>query len=102
MFDWIKEFDGAVTVCDENFTIIYMNDTSIRDFNKYGGQSLIGQSLLDCHNEHSQKMIRQQMKTGESHTYMKNKKDGRKKVIHQSPWLEKGKIKGLIEISFYM
>lgn len=102
MFDWVKEFDGAVTVCDEKFTIIYMNDTSIRDFEKYGGEKLIGQSLLNCHNEHSREMIKKQLITGKSHTYIKDKKDGRKKVIHQTPWLENGKIIGLVEISFYL
>ena len=102
MFDWVLEFDGAVTVCDENFIIVYMNAASIKDFEKYGGENLIGQSLLDCHNENSREMIKLQMKTGKPHTYIKDKENGRKKIIHQTPWLENGKIKGLVEISFYL
>lgn len=100
--DWVKEFKGGVTICDVNFTIIYMNDTSIREFEKYGGEKLIGQSLLDCHNEKSREMIREQMNAGKPHTYMKDKKDGLKKVIHQSPRIENGRITGLIEVSFYI
>ena len=102
MFDWVKEFDGAVTVCDKNFIILYMNDNSIKDFEKYGGKKLIGQNLLDCHNEHSREMIKQQMVAGKPHSYIKEKKGGRKKVIHQSPWLKNGTISGLVEISFYL
>ncbi|MFB6317390.1 hypothetical protein [Saccharicrinis sp. FJH54] len=102
MFDWIKEFDGAVTVCNRDFIIVYMNETSIKEFEKYGGEGLIGQNLLDCHNAVSREMIKEQMKTGQPHTYINDKKDGRRKVIHQSPWMENDKIKGLVEISFYL
>lgn len=102
MFDWVKEFNGAVTVCNEDLIIVYMNDTAIKEFEKYGGEKLIGTSLLDCHNEKSQQMIKAQLSTGRENTYIKEKKDGRKKVIHQSPWRKNNKILGLVEMSFYL
>lgn len=102
MFDWVKEFDGAVTVCNTDFIIVYMNDVAIKEFEKYGGEGLIGQSLLACHNPNSCDTIKAQMLTGKTHSYIKTKKDGRKKLIRQSAWTQKGKICGLVELSFYI
>ena len=41
---------AAVVICDLEHTIIYMNPTAINRYEKWGGKSLIGQSLLNCHN----------------------------------------------------
>lgn len=49
---------AAVVICDTAHTIIYMNPTAIKRYNKWGGAELIGKSLLDCHNEHSREMIK--------------------------------------------
>lgn len=43
----------AVVVCDVNSNIVYMNPAAIK---RYHG-NLEGQSLKDCHNAHSNKMI---------------------------------------------
>ena len=40
--NWYDEFPGAVTICDTDFTIIYMNQRSKEEFEKYGGKNLIG------------------------------------------------------------
>ena len=44
---WIKEFPGAVTVCDSLGIIIEMNDKAAGTFEKDGGYALIGKNLLD-------------------------------------------------------
>lgn len=48
----------AVVICDLAHTIIYMNPTAVTRYEKYGGGSLLGKSLLDCHNENSRDMIK--------------------------------------------
>ena len=48
---------AAVVICDLEHTIIYMNPTAINRYEKWGGKSLIGQSLLNCHNDKSREMI---------------------------------------------
>ncbi len=54
----VLDMDRApVVLCDLNHTIIYMNDAAIENYKKYGGEKLVGQSLLDCHNEKSCEMI---------------------------------------------
>ena len=48
---------AAVVICDLEHTIIYMNPTAINRYEKWGGKSLIGQSLLNCHSDKSREMI---------------------------------------------
>lgn len=49
---------AAVVICDLDHTIVYMNKVAIERYGKSGGEKLIGQSLLNCHNEHSNMMIK--------------------------------------------
>ena len=49
--DYMKEADVALTVCDKEGKIIYMNDKSRRTFLKPGREELIGKNVLDCHPE---------------------------------------------------
>lgn len=47
--------DQPVVICDLDHTIVYMNPTALERYNKRG--NLIGKSIMDCHNEHSQGII---------------------------------------------
>ncbi len=96
--NWFDEFPSAVTVCDTNGTIIYMNEKSSKTFSKDGGKSLIGKSLYDCHPETANVKIKELLSTGKSNSYT-IEKNGIKKLIHQSPWYENNELKGLVEIS---
>ena len=46
----------AVVICDLAHTIIYMNPAACERYKKHG--DLLGKSLLDCHNERSNEMIK--------------------------------------------
>ncbi|MDP3186487.1 MAG: PAS domain-containing protein, partial [Anaerolineales bacterium] len=48
---WIKEFPGAVTVCDAEGIILEMNAAAEEVFKEDGGRKLIGSNVLDCHPE---------------------------------------------------
>ncbi|PLX07604.1 MAG: diguanylate cyclase [Marinilabiliales bacterium] len=93
-----KELPFAVTACDIDGKIIYMNEKSSTTFQKYGGESLIGKSLYDCHNPNSSDKIMEIIQTGEANSYT-ILKNGVKKLIYQSPWYKAGQIAGLVEIS---
>ncbi len=95
---WSDEFDGAITICDREGIITYMNDTSKRVFIKYGGGDLIGTSLLDCHPESSRSKLAEMLITPTTNIYT-IEKAGIKKIIHQSPLYEKGVFSGIIEVS---
>lgn len=52
----IEQDTAAVVICDLDHRVIYMNPAAIAS---HDGKSLVGQSLLDCHNEQSVARIRQ-------------------------------------------
>ena len=58
IFKSVLEQDRSpIVICDLNHKIIYMNPTAIKRYEKYGGERLIGRSLLDCHNAKSCELI---------------------------------------------
>ena len=67
--EWIEKLDGNVIVCDAAGTIIYMNETAIRNYAADGGAALIGQNLMDCHGEESRKKIYEIMTTHQRNVY---------------------------------
>lgn len=94
--DWAKEINCAITVCDAECRIIYMNDLSRRTFAKHG--DLIGRNLLDCHNPSSVAIIHRLLADGGTNAYTITK-NGQRKMIYQSAWRRDGQIAGLVEIS---
>lgn len=48
----------AVVICNLRHEIIYMNPAAVIRYAKRGGESLVGKSLLDCHNAQSVEMIK--------------------------------------------
>ncbi len=93
-----KNLPFAVTACDINANIIYMNEKSRSTFLKNDVKSLIGTSLFDCHSEKSAKQIRNLLKTGKTNSYTIEKNEV-KKLIYQCPWYKNDEIAGLVEIS---
>ncbi|MBP7634624.1 PAS domain-containing protein [Candidatus Ozemobacteraceae bacterium] len=96
--DWVKEFGGAVTVCDANGVILSMNEKACRTFAKDGGASLVGKSLYDCHPEKARAKIREIMEKRVTNAYT-IEKAGVKKLIYQAPWYKDGAFAGLVELS---
>ena len=59
LFKSVLEQDrAAVVICNPDHTIVYMNPAAVVNYAKYGGEKLLGQNLLDCHNEHSNELIK--------------------------------------------
>lgn len=95
---WISEFPGAITICDDNGIILYMNEKAGLTFQKEGGKSLIGKNLLNCHPEPARSKLADMLKHQKAHAYTIEKK-GVKKLIYQTPWYENGLYKGFVELS---
>ncbi len=96
--DWVEEFPGAITVTDSTGVILYMNQKSALSFEQEGGRALIGRNILDCHKPESQEKIRRILETGQPNIYT-IEKQGKKKLIYQTVWRERGEIRGLVELS---
>lgn len=95
---WIREFNGAITVCDKQGIILQMNDKALKTFEKYGGTELIGKSLFDCHPEPSKTILKEMLNNEKANSYT-IEKNGVKKLIYQAPWYEEGKYMGFVELS---
>jgi hypothetical protein len=95
---WTQTAPVAITVCDLNGVVLEMNDKAAVTFAADGGRDLIGKSLMDCHNAHSQVMIRNLIAGAKTNAYT-IEKNGVKKLIYQCPWYDGGAPAGLIEFS---
>ncbi|MBN2384266.1 PAS domain S-box protein [bacterium] len=95
---WVKEFPGAITVVDREGIILNMNDKAVKTFQDYGGEKLIGTSVLSCHPEPARTKLQELLETGQQNVYTIEKK-GTKKLIFQTPWYQEGKYNGLVELS---
>jgi hypothetical protein len=94
MSDYFKEFNAAVTVCDVEGNVIWMNDKS--KLVNHG--DFTGKSLLACHPEPAKTKLLDLMKNQNTNVYT-IEKGNIKKMIFQSPWYENGIYAGIVEIS---
>lgn len=99
-FDWAEEMNCAVTVCDTEGVVIYMNRRSRETFSK-NGESMVGKSMIPCHNERSQAIIHDMLDNDKTNCYTIDK-NGVKKLIYQTPWKQDGRVAGLVEISIVL
>lgn len=97
--DWAKEVSFAVTICDCEGYVLYMNDKAKATFAKSG--DVIGKNLKDCHSPRSWEIILDLLATGRHNMYTIDKA-GLKKLIYQTPWYKDGKLGGLVEISIVL
>jgi hypothetical protein len=95
---WIREFPGAVTVCDAAGVILEMNEKAIASFAKDGGAALLGTNVLDCHPEPSRTQLAGMLAAPARNAYT-IEKNGVRKLIYQSPWYEDGVYRGFVELS---
>ncbi len=97
--DWLKEINAAVTICDNQGIIVYMNEKSEQVFKNDGGKDLIGKSLFDCHPDPALTKLKKILADGSTNIYT-IEKNGKKKIIYQSPWFNENVIEGMVEISY--
>ncbi|HME18230.1 MAG TPA: PAS domain-containing protein [Nitrososphaerales archaeon] len=97
--DWFEQLPCAVTVCDKNYMILYMNDRAAEVSSKEGGKALIGKNLMDCHPPEAQEKLRKVMASGRPNVYTTEKK-GARKLVYQCHWMKGRRVGGLVELSF--
>jgi hypothetical protein len=98
MHDWVKEFPGAVTVCDRDGVVLEMNERSVEGFAADGGRALVGTNVLACHPEPARSRLKNMLAAGETNVYT-IERAGVKKLIYQSPWYRDGAYAGFVELS---
>lgn len=53
----LEQEKSDIVICDTKHKIIYMNKFACEKYRRKDGTSLVGSSLLDCHNSKSNEMI---------------------------------------------
>ena len=96
--NWEDGAPFAITICDKEGVIIGMNKKSIEVFSADGGADLIGTNMLDCHPEPSKSQVKEMLNSQITNVYT-IEKNGKKKLIFQSPYYENDEYKGLVELS---
>lgn len=100
MESWLDEDEAAITICDLNGIILFMNARSRKAFTKYDDSGVtIGSSLIECHPEPSRTKLLAMLKEPQTNVYTIEKR-GIKKLIRQSPWFKDGVFSGVVEVSF--
>ncbi|MBE5953417.1 MAG: PAS domain-containing protein [Lachnospiraceae bacterium] len=57
-FKSIMDEDKApIVICDLSHTIIYINPSACKHYERFGGDKLLGGNLMECHNPKSREMI---------------------------------------------
>lgn len=93
-----NELPFAITVCDTEAIILYMNERSAATFQKYGGAGIVGTNLFLYHQGAAAEKLRELLDKQSKNAYT-IEKNGIKKMIYQSPWYKNGAFAGLIELS---
>jgi len=96
--DWAKELPAAITVCDTHGIILDMNNHAAESFAADGGRTLVGTNVLVCHPEPARSQLAEMLRTQRANVYT-IEKQGKKKLIFQTPWFENEKYSGFVEIS---
>jgi PAS domain-containing protein len=98
-------FDGlraAVTIADQDFTIIFMNDRATVFYAEDGGAELIGKNLLDCHSAELADVIRDayaRYRAGDltpTRYYHQEEGDAPESIVH-IPLIVEGEFRGIAE-----
>ena len=94
---WAYSFVGAITVCDPDGIILEMNEQAAKEFESFGGMSLIGSNMLDCHPAEARIKVKNMLSEREENIYTVEK-NGKKKMVYQTPWYQDGKYAGFVEL----
>ncbi len=97
MTHWSRGFGAAVTVCDEDGTIVELSPAAAELFAPSGGAELVGRSVLDCHPERTRARLAEAMATGARNVYT-TEKAGQRRLVFQGPWRTEA-ASGYLELS---
>ena len=97
----IDQDRASVVICNLKHEIIYMNPAAVINYEKRGGDKLIGRSLLDCHNPESGYKIQQVVDwfaADESHNLVyTHHNEKQNKDVYMVALREEGKLIGYYE-----
>jgi hypothetical protein len=97
--DWFERLPCAITVCDDDYTVLYLNRRAAEVNAADGGKELVGRNLLSCHPARARSKLRAVMAGASPNVYTVDK-NGVRKVVFQAHWRRGGRQAGLVEVTF--
>ena len=97
-YRWVKEFAGAVIVCDKEGTILELNESALAFNADKGGAQLIGKNAIDCHSAVSKEEACEMLEAGRAHMGLIELEDGKMLLTYYAPWYLNGEYQGLVEL----
>jgi len=100
-------FEGlraSVTIADQDFQIIFMNDRACAFYAEDGGAELVGKNLLDCHNAEQTAVIRDafaRYRAGDltpTRYHQAQKEESAPESIVHIPLIVEGQFRGIAEL----
>jgi hypothetical protein len=101
IIDAIDLIDVAITICDADLKLLYMNEKSLQSFGGKDGAPQVGSNLAGCHKPRSVEKMKEILASGQPNVYTITK-NGVKKLIWQGIWEKDGRTAGLVEISIQL
>ncbi|MBM3137976.1 MAG: PAS domain-containing protein [Chloroflexi bacterium] len=95
--NWFKSLPAPITVTDAAGIIVEINEAAAEMFKKDGGRALIGKDVMDCHPEPSCSRLRGMYANQSANVYTITK-NGKKKLIYQTPYFSDDVFSGFVEI----
>jgi len=104
--DLLGSLRVAVTIADEEYRIIFMNDLAIEHYATRGGEALVGSDLFECHSTESQAVLHwmyARYRAGDlaPTRYREAKGDGLWRSTVMIPWVVEGRFRGVVELGWH-
>ena len=78
--------------------MIFINARAAKNAERAGGKGLIGKSIFPCHKPASVEKFKMLVAQGKINAYT-IEKGGVKSLVYQTPWIEDGEVKGMVELT---
>jgi transcriptional regulator with PAS, ATPase and Fis domain len=91
--EWIATYPAEIMICDQDGTILEMNNVSIQIYKKEGGARMIGRNVFDHHKQPEKDQMMNLVKQRQ-HVIYTAEKGGIKKLISIAPWYREGEYAG--------
>jgi hypothetical protein len=91
--EWISTYPAEIMVCDQDGTILEMNNIAIEIYQHEGGASMIGRNVFAHHQEPARSRM-MSVVNQRQHVIYTTEKGGLKKLVSIAPWYREGEYAG--------